>query len=574
MIKGILDWLDDRTGYRKVADEVLLEPVPGGARWIYVVGSGLAFTFVMQLLTGILLAMYFSPSATDAWGSVWYIQTQVAWGGIVRGLHHFGSGAMVVLLVLHMVQVFITGAYKRPRELNWVFGVLLLFVTLGFALTGYLLPWDQKGYWATQVATGIMGTAPILGESMQVLLQGGPEYGNLTLTRFFAIHVFVLPLSLILLLVLHIYLFRRHGVTPPPGLSKSELAKVDTFWPAQVFRDTIFIALIVGVLLVLAIFVGAPLDPPADPSSNYEARPEWYFLFLFQLLKYFEGPMAIIGTIIIPTAGALFLLALPALDRSPERSLKARKVWTVAFFGLLAAAGGLTVVAMMTDGSNPEFQKRIAHQEREATIALAFADRGGVDSFGQVSLYRGYQLFEEKGCLGCHAVDGRAQPEEKKGPSLNGYLSRAYFKEFLKNPDDPRYYGGTELEAEMPPFEDSVEEPSEEKLDAVVELLVAQTGLEYDPPVDLEKAAQGRAVFDDNDCSTCHSFDPEPGDAPVLADYGSEDWLDAFIQAPGDPLHFGELNQMPAADDLSDRDLGYIIQYLHDLHDAPALPAE
>jgi ubiquinol-cytochrome c reductase cytochrome b subunit len=561
MIKSALDWLDNRTGFRGVIRAALEEPIPGGARWAYVMGSGLAFTFGLQVLTGILLAMYFSPSATDAWASVWYIQTQVTWGNVVRGLHHFGSSAMVVLLVLHMVQVFVFGAYKRPRELNWVVGVLLLFVVLGFALTGYLLPWDQKGYWATQVATGIMGTAPGLGPSLQTLLQGGTEYGNLTLTRFYALHVFVLPISLVLMLLAHLALFRRHGVTPPPKLSDKELSRVEMFWPGQIFRDTVLMAAILGVLLALSLFVGAPLDPPADPSSAYEARPEWYFLFLFQLLKYFEGPMAVVGTIIIPTLGALFLIFLPAIDRSQSRALAGRKGVTAAFFGILMAAGGLTAVAVTQDQGNPDVQARFEAQAQQAKLALAYAERGGVDTFGEVVLYKGHQLFEEKGCLGCHAVPGRATPEKKKAPELGGYLTRDYFKEFLKNPDAPKYYGGTELEAEMPAFA----ELGDEKLDALTEMLVEQAGVKLEPPVDAELAAKGRKVFAEEECATCHSLEAEAGDAPALAGYGSKRWLRAFIRAPGDPLHFGKLNQMPAADDLTDRELDYLVEYLHDL---------
>lgn len=565
MLKRVVEWLDDRTGVREVVRSALMEPIPGGARWMYITGSGLAFTFGLQVLTGILLGMYFSPSATDAWGSVWYIQTQVTWGWIIRGLHHFGSSAMIVLLVLHIVQVFLYGAYKRPREMNWIVGVLLLFITMGFALTGYLLPWDQKGYWATQVATGIMGTAPGLGPSLQALLQGGSEYGNLTLTRFFALHVFVLPASLILMLVVHVYLFRRHGVTTPPGMNKEKLKKVDMFWPAQVFRDTVFMAAILGVILALTIFVGAPLDPPADPSSNYEARPEWYFLFLFQLLKYFEGPMAIVGTIIIPTLGALFLLLLPFLDRGDDRSLAGRKLWVGAMFAMLGGAGALTAIAMVQDNSNEEFQERIAQQERDAQIALAFAERSGVDAFGAIPLYRGYQLFDEKGCLGCHSIPCRTQPEEKKAPALGGYLSRAYFKGFLVNPDDSKYYGGTELEGEMPEFA----ELGDEKLDALVELIVAQTGLDYVPPIDVELAEKGREIFENEECTNCHTFD-EAMDAPVLKGYGSAEWISRFVRAPGDPMHFGEFNQMPDGDDISDRDMDYLIEYLHDLKDRSA----
>ena len=193
-MKRLIDWLDDRLGVRALLGVALEEDVPGGARLQYVFGSVLVFLFMQQVLLGILLAFYYSPSATDAWASTAYLNDQVTAGWFLRGLHHHGSSAMVVVMVLHLLQVAWAGAYRKPREINWWTGLLMAFVVLGFALTGYLLPWDQKGYWATQVATGIMGTVPG-GEPLQQLAQGGSQYGNLTITRFYAIHVFVLPLA-------------------------------------------------------------------------------------------------------------------------------------------------------------------------------------------------------------------------------------------------------------------------------------------------------------------------------------------------------------------------------------------
>src|SRR4051812_1893737 len=153
----LADWLDHRTGYRAIVHEALEEPIPGGARWRYVFGSALSTVFVIQVATGILLMLSYSPSSSTAWGSVYYISYRMDFGWFVRGVHHFGSQGMIVLLALHLLQVLWAGAYRAPREVNWWFGMVLMFVTLGFSLTGYLLPWDQKGYWATKVATNIMG---------------------------------------------------------------------------------------------------------------------------------------------------------------------------------------------------------------------------------------------------------------------------------------------------------------------------------------------------------------------------------------------------------------------------------
>jgi len=185
-MKWLVDWFDERAGIRALAAGALDEPVPGGARWAYVFGSCLVFLLILQAVTGIVLASFYAPSVTDAWASVAYLNDQLPFGWFVRGLHSAGASAMVAVSIVHLLQVALWGAYKRPRELNWIVGVLLLGLVLAFALTGYLLPWDQKGYWATQVATSLVGAVPLVGHALQTALQGGDAYGNLTLTHFYA----------------------------------------------------------------------------------------------------------------------------------------------------------------------------------------------------------------------------------------------------------------------------------------------------------------------------------------------------------------------------------------------------
>src|SRR5436309_823788 len=212
-MKSFLLWLDQRTGIKNILHEALYEKVPGGARWRYVWGSTLSFALVVQFITGLFLWLAYSPSSQTAWESVYYIQHEMTGGWLLRGIHHFTAQAMNVLLVLHLMQVVIDGAYKAPREINFWFGFFLLGLVLGLSLTGYLLPWDQKGYWATKVATSIAAITPFVGPAVQTLIVGGPEYGHHTLTRFFALHAGVLPACVVALLVWHIFLFRRHGIT-------------------------------------------------------------------------------------------------------------------------------------------------------------------------------------------------------------------------------------------------------------------------------------------------------------------------------------------------------------------------
>ena len=193
MMNNLVNWLETRTGFKALMHEALYERVPGGARWRYVWGSTLVFTFTLQVITGFMLWTAYSPSTRTAWESVYYIQHEMFLGHIIRGLHHYAAQAMVVLMAIHLVQVIIDGAYKAPREMNFWLGIVLMMIVLGLSLTGYLLPWDQKGFWATRVATNIMAITPFVGPELQKLVIGGADYGHHTLTRFFALHAGVLP---------------------------------------------------------------------------------------------------------------------------------------------------------------------------------------------------------------------------------------------------------------------------------------------------------------------------------------------------------------------------------------------
>ena len=327
-IASLLDWLDHRTGYRAMVHEALYERIPGGSRWRYVWGSTLVFTFFVQVITGLFLWMAYSPSAHTAWESVFHIQYQMQGGWLLRGLHHFTAQAMVVLLVLHLMQVVIDGAYRAPREVNFWLGLILMQIVLGLSLTGYLLPWDQKGYWATRVATNLLG---LVGQRVPELVVGGPDYGHQTLTRFFAFHAGFLPVLLVFFLALHIILFRRHGIS-----SKMPLRGADApFWPDQVFKDTVACLAVLAVVLFLVVRpglfgsqgplhtptaqLGAELGAPADPANPYSAaRPEWYFLFLFQFLKLFEGHGAtgeFLGAIVVPGLVMGFMFVMPFIGR-------------------------------------------------------------------------------------------------------------------------------------------------------------------------------------------------------------------------------------------------------------------
>lgn len=561
-------WVDSRTGLGDLWREAAGEPVPGGARARYVFGSVLTFLFMQQVVLGILLATYYSPSASDAWASTAYLQDQVTGGWFLRGLHHHGSSAMVVVVVLHMIQVVIAGAYRAPREFNWWIGLALGGLVLAFALTGYLLPWDQKGYWATQVATGIMGSVPG-GGGMQQVLQGGVEYGNLTLTRFYAVHVFVLPLALGGLLVAHIYLFRRHGVTPPATLSEHELRqKTQPFMPYQLFLDVLAMTVTGGVLVALTVAThGADLYAPADPSSNFVARPEWYFLFLFQLLKYFEGPLQIIGTVLIPGGVATFLMALPFVDRSPSRAVSSRRRVLLMVGTLMAGVVALTAIAAVEDAQNDGYQQGQAAARANASRARELALEGVLPEGGSAvwrndPAYEATVTFSER-CAVCHAVDGVGGDE---APDLGAFSTRAWLVGAIRTPRTAAYFGGTKGHTDMEAYDEAA--LPNDQLDAVVEYLVRLRDEPEVMPWDEALAAQGAKLWEEElECSGCHEVNAgEGGGAPNFAGRGRVEWIARVIRNSAGPDLYEDSAEMPSFEGkLTDAEIEALAAYVHGL---------
>ncbi len=338
---AFLDWLDSRTGYRALRRHALDEPLPPGTGWTFTTGSVVALLVGVQLVTGVGLAMYYVPSPSLAYDSLRYLITQVPLGGLLRALHVWGASFVVVAAVVHLTRVFVWGGYKAPREVTWITGMVLLLLLLGFSLSGYLLPWDQKAYWATTVTISVARSAPIVGERFADVLRGGHELGALTLGRWYAAHVFLLPGALAVFLAAHIALMRRHGISGP---LEPRSGPPVVFYPWHVIKDTLMMAAVFAALVAVAVLWPAPLDEIANPAdATYVPRPEWYFLSLFQLLKYFPGPLELVATQVVPGLVIGLMFALPFLDRGRHRHPWApgRRVFTAAF-----AAIGLTVASL------------------------------------------------------------------------------------------------------------------------------------------------------------------------------------------------------------------------------------
>jgi len=568
-----LAWLESRTGYGSMLRNALYETVPGGASWRHVWGSALVFTFFIQIVTGLFLWLAYSPSTHTAWESVYFLQYRMTGGWLLRGLHHYTADVMIVLLVLHLMQVVVAGAYRAPREVNFWTGLALLLLCLALSLTGYLLPWDQRGFCATGVATSIMGITPAIGPQLKQVALGGTVFGHHTLTRFFALHAGFLPVVMAILIASHVHLLRRHG----RALSQPTRRPDCAWWPDQALKDAVACFAVLAAVLFLIVkpslmggSAGAPLGAPADPSDPFAsyaaARPEWYFLFLFQLLKYFPGRSEIWGAIVIPGLTLMLVAAMPWLGR-----------WNLGHrFNLgflcviLVAIATLSGLAISEDWHKPEYQAAVSTARVESQRAKQLAGTLGIPAAGAASLLQSDPLTEgpklfARNCAGCHrygGTDGLGQvlSEKQSASDLKGYASRRWITGLI----DPRsvasisYMGGSShTTGEMVRFVSTVVAGYTPEKKAQLAQIIAAVSAEAQLPRqhDLE-IRDNRAIRDGRDlladgnlrCTECHRFHA-PDDAtiaPDLTGYGSHEWQVSFISNPADSRFYGKSNdRMP-----------------------------
>ncbi len=551
-------WLRDRIA--PATDRTPAVRTVPGPSFAYVFGAVLVMLLLVEAVTGAALAAFYAPTTTDAWASVAYVQDRTSLGWLIRGLHFQGATALVIVAGIHLVQTALFGAYKKPRELVLWLGVLLLLLVLGFAITGYVLRWDQAGYWASQVEVRVAAGTPVIGSAIRALVVGGNEYGNLTLTRFYTLHVVLLPALTVLVVVGHVAIARRHGATPRWDRSD---ARALPRWPHQTLRDVIAMAIVFAVLLAyVASTRGIDLAAPADPTAAYDARPLWYFRWLFELRHLF-GSFEKVIALVAPALVAGFLVALPLVDRSPFYDPSTRKAWLGGLAALLAVIGVLTVMSFSADASDAGLAKRQQAAELHAGRARALAAKGGVPATGpqdlfaaNVPMYRARTLYAQR-CASCHDVDSK----KRKGPIIGpGHGSRAWLRAFLLAPSGPAYWGKTKL-AKTDDAMKAVELPDNE-LDDLVEALYAESGA---TDVVIDKRDRGRAIFEQA-CTDCHSLDEgvAGGSGPGLGGLGSRDWYTSVIGNPKAAIHMGpDHSEMPRfAKDLSIVDRDAISEYL------------
>ena len=494
MRRAVADWLDARTGFRAARKHLLDEPLPAGTGWWFVTGSVVLFLIGVQFVTGVVLTMYYVPAPDHAYDSVRFIMDQLPFGSVLRGLHVFGASFIVIAALVHMVRVVALGSYRKPREMTWITGVVLLLLILAFALSGYLLPWDQKAYWATTVTINVARSGP-MGDYVAGLLRGGSGLGPLTLLRWYSAHVFLLPACLIGFVVAHIYLMRRHGISGPidPVAGPER-----PFYPYHALKDTLAVALVFAALVAMAVTVQAPLDAVADPTdATYVPRPEWYFLSLFQLLKYFPGPLEPVATQGVPGLVVAFLFLLPFLGKTGSRRLRDRPVVAGMFLIIGLGVTGLTVMGLRdTPG----------HSASEGWSPLAVA---------------GSEFVKDARCTSCHRDGGAAS--EIVGLAM------------LKDPDwllshvrDPQIIAP------------GLREPPS----GAMSIGQAQSVLSYTrrvragkplpPPMDADTRTASRIIG--RYCASCHMIDGEgSAGAPDLTNAGrtrDAKWLHEWISAP------------------------------------------
>ena len=414
-LRRLYQVFDDRTGLSKLIGPIARHPVPPGTGWWYVFGSATLFSFILQVVTGIALATMYIPSTGNAYQSIDFITNHAALGNILRGIHYFGASAMILLVGIHAIRVYLTAAYKFPREVNWLTGTLLLFLTVGMGFTGQLLRWDQNAFWSVVVGAEQVGRVPLIGNYLAQFTLAGRTIGGATLSRFFSFHVFFIPAIIFGTVGFHLYLVLHHGISEPPKRGqpvdpKTYRSKYQAllereglpFWPDVGWRDAIFGALAILVVVLLAAVIGPPLlGKPPDPTIIVaEPRPDWYLLWYFAVLALI--PPGIENYVIVgaPLVAVLGLVLLPFISNRGERS-PLRRPWAIGIvIGIVLMVGTLWIAAIKSPWS-PDF-----------TAPPLPQNVVGVSS-GPV--YEGAQLFHQKGCEFCHSISGYGG---HRGPDL------------------------------------------------------------------------------------------------------------------------------------------------------------
>jgi ubiquinol-cytochrome c reductase cytochrome b subunit len=437
-------WINDRSGFSEMIKPLMDHPVPPESKWAYVFGSATLFCFVLQLATGIALALLYQPSSDQAFKSLQYITYKATMGKTLRAIHYFGASGMIIMAGIHMLRVYITASYKYPREMSWISGVVLLILTIGMGFTGQLLRWDDNGVWSAVVAAEQMGRIPLIGKSLARLLMGGDTLGGQSLSRFFSYHVFLFPSLLFIFIGFHLWLVVRNGISEPPKAGQlvdqrtyrqwyHNMLKQSgvSFWPYAAWRDALFGSIILIAIFALAVIIGPPaLTKAPDPSMVYATpRPDWYLLWIYALFALIPPAIESYVMFFGPLLVFFLLFALPFASNKGERS-PIKRPWSIVASTFVV----IIVISLLSVGNraawSPQFKsKTLTNTSIPAADTLAKA---------------GMNLFEQKACLYCHKIDDEGG---NVGPDLTRVANRLNEQQMIvrivNGSKDMPAYGGS-----------------------------------------------------------------------------------------------------------------------------------
>ncbi len=539
-------WIDRRLPVSPILHWGLREDIPGGASYAYVFGAVNLVLFLLLVVTGVLQLFYYVPTTDHAYESVMYLRLQVPFGWLIHGLHYWCAQAFILMVGVHAAQVFVWGAYKTPREVTWITGVLLLLLVAAIAFTGPLLAWDQLGYWAAEVGTSIAGTVPWIGDFLQRFARGGETMGQQTVSRFFIFHVAIVPAVLFGFIIIHLAAFRQFGSVGSWNPEKHERI-IGKFWPDQVYMDILVASLVIIVVAGLCVFWRAPITGVADPlGRSLTPKPAWNFLFLYQALKSFKGPWEVVGTVGVPLVLILLLFFLPFYDRKTERDPRRRPIAMAGGLVLVAAILTLTVLGQLSQpltSAGPAPAKTASAGQRPRAEPNAAAQPGESAAAPSASVQKGKELYQTLGCAGCHKIDGQGGTA---GPDLSGEANKGRSADWLAA--QMRNAKANNASSIMPPYPSLSQEQVESLVAYMLSLRAggekpAAGEKKETPPAAKEAESQqlpasgkqgppgeaatliggvklGRMLFADY-CSSCHGPEgtdkvPSPGSAKAM----------------------------------------------------------